>query len=70
MSTLQSSPRLSRAGSAFGTTMVAIGVVVAIAVTVLMLALTTAYRHSARFDSPTTSHPTAAQMQLIAHPRP
>jgi hypothetical protein len=70
MSTLHSSPRLSQAGSAFGTAMVAVGVLVAIAVAVVMLALTTAYRSSAHFTGPTSAHPTAGKTQLIARPRP
>jgi len=70
MSTLQSGRRLSQVGSVFGNAMVAVGVLVAIAVAVLMLALTNAHRSPSRSAAPTTSHPTAAQMQLIAHPRP
>jgi hypothetical protein len=50
--------------------MVAVGVFVAIAVAVIMLTLTTAHRSSAHFAVPTTSHATAAQVQLIEHPRP
>jgi hypothetical protein len=70
MSTSQSGPRLSQARSVFGTAMVVAGVLVAIAVAVTMLALTTAYRSSARFTGPTTAHPTAAQTQLTADPGP
>ena len=40
--------------------MMAVGVLLAIAVAVTMLALTTAYRSSAGLTSPTTAHPTTA----------
>ena len=70
MSTLHHTSRVSQTASILENTMVAVGVLVALAVAVMMLALTTARRSSAGLTSPTTAHPTAAQMQPIAHPRP
>ena len=70
MSTLHHTPRVSQTASILENAIVAVGVLVAIAVAVMMLALTTAHRSSAGLTSPTTTHPTAAQTQPIAHPQP
>jgi hypothetical protein len=50
--------------------MVAVGVLLAVAVAVTMLALTTAYRSSAHLSGPSATRPTAAQAQPAVQRRP